>query len=173
MPSEKSLGVPSTSVIVLACPMTRSMFKDGCLEGSKCFISLEKLDKNEPTMSTARSEGNTSFSSSGEVSQACSNFYDSRDLEDSSTSNVVSAMMTNAANTEEQLAAMMQTIEALKKSLEDKDFQIAQLMHKLELCSRGESSHKPTPQEKEVESATKLPRCCDVNVPDVDYDVDF
>ncbi|KAK4366696.1 hypothetical protein RND71_014576 [Anisodus tanguticus] len=31
-------------------------------------------------MATARSRGNTSFSSSGEVSQACSNFYESEDL---------------------------------------------------------------------------------------------
>ncbi|KAJ8558165.1 hypothetical protein K7X08_004931 [Anisodus acutangulus] len=98
-------------------PTTRSMFKAGDLERSKCFISLEMLDKNNPTVTAARSGVNTSFSSFGEVSQACSNFYESGDLEDSSTSNVVSAMMTNATNTEEQLAVMMQTIEALKKSL--------------------------------------------------------
>ncbi|KAK4352057.1 hypothetical protein RND71_027575 [Anisodus tanguticus] len=68
--------------------MTHSMFKADGLERFKCFISLETLDKNEPAMTTARSWGNTSFSSYGEVSQACSKFYESEDLVDSSTSNV-------------------------------------------------------------------------------------
>ncbi|KAJ8569761.1 hypothetical protein K7X08_006338 [Anisodus acutangulus] len=111
------------------------------------------LDKNKPAIMTARSVGNTSFSSSGEVSQACSNFYKFEDLLDSSTSNVVSAILTNAANIEEQLPVMMQTIEVLKKSVEDKDLQIAQLMNKLKLYNRGESSHKPTQQEKKFESS--------------------
>ncbi|KAK4373060.1 hypothetical protein RND71_008444 [Anisodus tanguticus] len=124
MASEKSFGVPSTNVIVVAWPMTRSKFKTGGLEGLKCFISLETQDKNKLTMTTARFGGNTSFSSPREVSQTCSNFYKSKDLVDSSTSNMVIAMMTNVTNAKEQLAAMMQTIEALKKSIEDKELQI-------------------------------------------------
>ncbi|KAK4348945.1 hypothetical protein RND71_031700 [Anisodus tanguticus] len=91
--------------------MTHSMFKAGGLEGSKCFISLETLDKNKLTMTTVRSGGKTSHSSLVEVSQACSNFYKSEHLVDSSTPNVVNVMMTNATNTEEQIPAMMQTVE--------------------------------------------------------------
>ncbi|KAK4377821.1 hypothetical protein RND71_004117 [Anisodus tanguticus] len=56
--------------VIALSTLQGNIFKASGLEGSKCFISLEKLDKNEPTMSTARSRGNTSFSSSGEVSQA-------------------------------------------------------------------------------------------------------
>ncbi|KAK4380400.1 hypothetical protein RND71_002262 [Anisodus tanguticus] len=79
------------------------------------------LDKNKPTMTTARSMSNTSYLSPGKISQACSNFYKSDHLVDSSTPNVVNVMMTNATNTEEQLTAMMQIMEALKKYVEDKD----------------------------------------------------
>ena len=64
--------------------------------------------------------------------------------------------MTNTTDVDEQLAAMAQTIDSLKKSVEEKDRQIAQLMSKLELYSPGESSHNPTLQAKSVaESPTK------------------
>ncbi|KAK4374775.1 hypothetical protein RND71_005452 [Anisodus tanguticus] len=66
-------------------------------------------------MMTARSEGNTSFSSLGEVSQTCFNFYKSEDLVDSSTSNVVSAMMTNVTNAEEQQAVIMKKLKTKER----------------------------------------------------------
>ncbi|KAJ8558384.1 hypothetical protein K7X08_005150 [Anisodus acutangulus] len=155
MASEKSFGVQSTSVILVPSPTTRSMFTVGGLERSKCFISLEMLDKNKLTITTARSGGNTSFSSPGEENETYSSFYKSEDLVDSS--NVVSVMMTNAINVEEQLAVMIQIVETLRKSVEEKDLQIAKLMNKLELCGSGDSSRNPTPREKDVESTIRLP----------------
>ncbi|KAJ8555463.1 hypothetical protein K7X08_012959 [Anisodus acutangulus] len=89
MALEKYFGVQSTNIIVVPDPTTRSMFKTGDLKGLKRFIFLEMLDKNKSTLTTAKFGGNTSFSLSEEVSQACFNFYEFGDLEDSSTSNVI------------------------------------------------------------------------------------
>ncbi|XP_009762358.1 uncharacterized protein [Nicotiana sylvestris] len=68
---------------------------------------------------------------------------DMRILVDSSVSTKVNALMTAATNVDEKFAMMEQTIEVLKKSVEDKDLQIAQLMNKLEAYAPGESSHVP------------------------------
>lgn len=51
-----------------------------------------------------------------------SNFSIFEDLANTSTSNVVNAMVIKAANVGEQLAMMMQNVKTLKKSIEEKDW---------------------------------------------------
>ncbi|KAK4380103.1 hypothetical protein RND71_001965 [Anisodus tanguticus] len=57
---------------------------------------------------------------------------------------MVKSLMTNVTSPAKQLAAMMQTIEVLKKFVEDKVLQISQLMKKLEVYDKRESIHAPT-----------------------------
>ena len=52
--------------------------------------------------------------------------------------------MFDSTNMDEKFPMMEQTIEALKKSADDKNLRIAQLMNKLEVFTPGESSHIPT-----------------------------
>ncbi|OIS96100.1 hypothetical protein A4A49_58626, partial [Nicotiana attenuata] len=126
-------------------PITRSKFKTSGLDGSEYFASLEmaKKSRSHMTFATAISGGNTPFSQFDELSQTASNLGGFEDLVDSSVSTKVNALMTDATNVDEKFAMMEQTIEVLKKSVEDKDLQIAQLMNKLEAYSPGESSHVP------------------------------
>ncbi|KAG5589251.1 hypothetical protein H5410_039765 [Solanum commersonii] len=63
----------------------------------------------------------------------------------SSISTKVNSLMVDAPNMDEKFATMEQTIEALKKSIDDK---IAQLMSKLDLYNSRESHHNLTTQEK-------------------------
>ena len=56
--------------------------------------------------------------------------------------------MIDATDMDEKLAMMEQTIEALKKSIDDKSFQIVQLMSKLDLYNCRESHHNLKTQEK-------------------------
>ncbi|KAG5615606.1 hypothetical protein H5410_015430, partial [Solanum commersonii] len=77
----------------------------------------------------------------GEYSQSGSNFGESEDSMDSPTSMNVNALMSDSIDMDEKFAMMDQTIEALKKSIDDKNLYIAQLMNKLETFTPGESSH--------------------------------
>ncbi|KAG5584995.1 hypothetical protein H5410_045429, partial [Solanum commersonii] len=52
--------------------------------------------------------------------------------------------MTDSTDIEKKFAKMEQTTEALKKSVDDKNLHITQLMNKLETFTPGESSHVPT-----------------------------
>ncbi|XP_009761535.1 uncharacterized protein [Nicotiana sylvestris] len=67
--------------------------------------------------------------------------------------------MTDATNVDEKLSMIERNIEVLKKTVEDKDLQIAQLMNKLEAYTPGESSHVPprspvfTSQKMDVEES--------------------
>ena len=56
--------------------------------------------------------------------------------------------MVDATEMDEKFAMMEQTIEALKKSIDDKSFQIVQLMSKLDLYNCRESHHNLKTQEK-------------------------
>uniref|UniRef100_M1DIS5 Uncharacterized protein n=1 Tax=Solanum tuberosum TaxID=4113 RepID=M1DIS5_SOLTU len=80
----------------------------------------------------------------GEFSQIGSNFGESEDSMDSPTSMNVNALMDDSTDMDEKFAMMVQTIEALKKSIDDKTLHIAQLMNKLETFTPGELSHVPT-----------------------------
>ncbi|OIT08266.1 hypothetical protein A4A49_17389 [Nicotiana attenuata] len=126
-------------------PITRSKFKASGLDGSEYFASLEMAKKSISlmTFATAISGGNTPFSLFDELSQTASNLGGFEHLVDSSVSAKANALMTDATNMDEKFAMMEQTIEVLKKSVEDKDLQIAQLMNKLEAYAPGEPSHVP------------------------------
>uniref|UniRef100_M1DDG4 Uncharacterized protein n=1 Tax=Solanum tuberosum TaxID=4113 RepID=M1DDG4_SOLTU len=63
---------------------------------------------------------------------------------DSPTSINVNALMADSTDMNEKFAIMEKTIEALKKSVDDKNLHISQLMNKLEAFTPGESSHVPT-----------------------------
>ncbi|KAK4728951.1 hypothetical protein R3W88_021939 [Solanum pinnatisectum] len=64
--------------------------------------------------------------------------------------------MVNATELDEKFAMMEQTIEALKKSIDNKNLQIAELMSKLDLYNSGESHHILTAQEKvDIDSPSK------------------
>ncbi|KAK4362222.1 hypothetical protein RND71_017463 [Anisodus tanguticus] len=94
-----------------------------------------------------------------ELSQTGCNFDESEDSMDSPISMKVNTLMADATDMDEKFAMMDQTIEALKKSLEDNNLQIAQLINRLETFSLAESSHIPhvppgfPPQNKEVEES--------------------
>ncbi|KAK4716567.1 hypothetical protein R3W88_014905 [Solanum pinnatisectum] len=80
----------------------------------------------------------------GEFSRIGSNFGESEDSMDSPTSMNVNALMADSTDMDEKFVMMEKTIEALKKSVDDKNLHIAQLMNKLEAFTPGESSHDPT-----------------------------
>ncbi|OIT05051.1 hypothetical protein A4A49_04639 [Nicotiana attenuata] len=125
--------------------MTRSKFKASGLDGTEYFASLEmaKKSRSHTTSATAICGGNTPFSLFDEFSPTTSNLGEFEDLVDSPVSTKVNALMTNATNVDKKFTMMEQTIEVSKKSVEDKDLQIAQLMNKLEAFAPGESSHVP------------------------------
>ncbi|XP_009777919.2 uncharacterized protein [Nicotiana sylvestris] len=104
---------------------------------------MAKKSRSHMTFATAILGGNTPFSVFDELSQTASNLGRFEDLVDSSVSTKVNALMTDATSVDRNFAMMEQTIEVLKKSIEDKDLQIAQLMNKLEAYAPGESSHVP------------------------------
>ena len=66
-----------------------------------------------------------------------------KSLSSPSSWEVVSVMMTNTSTMEEKMAEMEQRVVLLTKALEDKDFQIATLMNKLEIQDLSKSSHGP------------------------------
>ncbi|KAH0661858.1 hypothetical protein KY290_027773 [Solanum tuberosum] len=61
----------------------------------------------------------------GEFSQIGSNFGESEDSMDSPTSMNVNVFMADSTDMDEKFAMMEQTIEALKKSIDDKNLHIA------------------------------------------------
>ena len=63
---------------------------------------------------------------------------------DSTTSMNVNALMADSTDMGKKFAMMEQAIEALKKSIGDKNLHIDQLKNKLEAFKPGESSHIPT-----------------------------
>jgi len=127
-------------------PITRRKFKNSGLDGSEYFTSLEAMkNNNSHTMVvSATPRGNLASVFFGEFSQIGSNFGESEDSMDSPTSMNVNALMADSTDMDEKFAMMEQTIEALKKSVDDKNLHIAQLMNKLEAFTPGESSHVPT-----------------------------
>ena len=64
--------------------------------------------------------------------------------------------MVDTTDMDEKFAMMEQTIDAFKKSIDDKNLQIAQLMSKLDLYNSRESHHNLKIQEKiYIDSLTK------------------
>ncbi|KAH0722602.1 hypothetical protein KY289_005646 [Solanum tuberosum] len=127
-------------------PITRRKFMNSGLDGSEYFTSLEAMKNNNShtIVVSATPRGNLASVFFGEFSQISSNFGESEDSMDSPTSMNVNVLMTASTDMDEKFAMMEQTIEALKKSVDDKNLHIAQLMNKLETFTPGESSHVPT-----------------------------
>ncbi|XP_047249832.1 uncharacterized protein LOC107878190 [Capsicum annuum] len=66
----------------------------------------------------------------------------------SPTSTKVNTFMVDAIDLDGKFAMMEQIIKALKKPVDEKDYQIARLMSKLDLYNPGESNYNLTPREK-------------------------
>ncbi|KAH0679704.1 hypothetical protein KY284_020789 [Solanum tuberosum] len=127
-----------------AGPVSLHKFKTSGSDRSEYFSSLEmaRKIKSQMTLKTAI-PGATSHLS------CLMNFL-------ILTSTLVNPLMIDATDMDEKFAMMEQTIEALKKSIDDKNFQITQLMRKLDLYNLGESHHILTIQEKiDIDSPTK------------------
>ncbi|KAH0645173.1 hypothetical protein KY284_033057 [Solanum tuberosum] len=119
-------------------PITRCKFKNSGLDASEYFTFLEAIkNNNSHTIAvSATPRGNLANVFFGEFSQIGSNFGESEDSMDSPTSMNVNALMADSTDMDEKFAMMEQTIEALKKSVDDKNLHIAQLMNKLHLESQ-------------------------------------
>lgn len=63
---------------------------------------------------------------------------------DSPTSMIVNSLISYSTNMDEKFAIMEQIIEALKKSVDDQNLHIAQLINKLDASTLVESSHFTT-----------------------------
>ena len=103
-----------------------------------------KSNNSHTKVVSATPRGNLEYVFFGESSQNDSNFGDFEDLMDSPTSMNVKAYMTDSTDMDEKFSMMEQTIEALKKFVDDKNLHIAQLMNKLEAFTPRDSSHVPT-----------------------------
>ncbi|KAK4718534.1 hypothetical protein R3W88_016872 [Solanum pinnatisectum] len=139
-------------------PITRCEFKTSALNGSEYFTSLKMTIKikSQMTHKTTIPGGNIASKLFDELSHSGFNVGESKNSADSSISTKVDSLMVDATDMDERFAMMEQTIEALKKSIDDKNLQIAQLMSMLDLYNSGESHHNLTTQEKvDIDSPTK------------------
>ena len=100
------------------------------------------------TLKTAIPGGNITSKLFHELSYSSFNFGESKSSTDSSISTKSNSFMVNAAAMDEKFAMMEQTVEALKKSIDDNNLQIAQLMSKLDLYNSRESHHNLKTHEK-------------------------
>ncbi|KAF3671111.1 hypothetical protein FXO38_06768 [Capsicum annuum] len=157
----KNSATATSDELILVGPLTRRKFKTSGWNKSEYFTSLEKAKNNKSHMTAevAAPRGNLMSLLYDEFSQTGINFSESENSIDSPASIKVNALMADATDMDEKFAIMEQTIEVLKKSVKDKDLQIAQLMDKLESFAPGESSHDPayppdfTPQKKDVDKS--------------------
>ncbi|KAJ8551404.1 hypothetical protein K7X08_000774 [Anisodus acutangulus] len=144
-----------------ASPTTRRKFKTRGLDGSEYFTSLEivKKSKSQMTVVIAIPGGNIATMLFDKFCQTGCNFGESENSTDSPISMKVNALIADATDMTKKFTMMEQTIEALKKSLDYKNLQIAQLMNRLETFAPIESSHIPLvpygfpPQNKEVKES--------------------
>ncbi|KAK4723318.1 hypothetical protein R3W88_026097 [Solanum pinnatisectum] len=139
-------------------PITQREFKTSALNGSEYFTSLEMSGKSKSQMilKTAIHGANIASKLFDELSHSNFNFGEFENSTDFSISTKVNSLMADATDMDEKFAMMEQTIRALKKSIDDKNLQIAQLMSKLDLYNSRESHHNLTTQEKiDIDSSTK------------------
>ncbi|KAH0776474.1 hypothetical protein KY290_007885 [Solanum tuberosum] len=146
-----STGVVATDLSHVGL-ITRRKFKNSGLDGSEYFTFLDMIKSNNSHMmvAIATPRGNLASVLSREFSQIGSNFGESEYSMDSPTSMSVNSLMADSTDIDEKFAMMEQTIEALKKSLDDKNRHIAQLMNKLVALTLGESSHVPTYRRSQI-----------------------
>ncbi|KAH0734917.1 hypothetical protein KY285_010624 [Solanum tuberosum] len=139
-------------------PISGREFKTSALNGSEYFTSLEMARKRKCQMAfkTKIPGGIITSKLFDELSYSGFNFGESKNSVDSSISKKVNSLMVDATDMDKKFAMMEQTIEALKKFIDDKNLQIAQLMSKLDFYNSSESHHNLTMQEKvDIDSPTK------------------
>ncbi|KAG5581929.1 hypothetical protein H5410_052556, partial [Solanum commersonii] len=112
------------------------------------FLEMARKIKSQITLKTAFPGSNIASKLFDELSHSDYNFGEYKNSTDSSISAKVNSLMIDATDMDEKFAMMEQIIEALKKSIDDKNLQITQLMSKLDLYNSGESHHIITIQEK-------------------------
>ncbi|KAF3620871.1 hypothetical protein FXO38_32133 [Capsicum annuum] len=146
---KKSTTATSTE-IKLVGPINRRNLNACALDGSQYFTILEmtKRRKSQILAVTTTLGGNFTFILLDEPSETGCNFGEFENLMNSLTSMKVNTFMVDAIDLDEKFPMMEQTIEALKKSVDEKDHQIARLMSKLDLYNPGESNYNLTPREK-------------------------
>ncbi|KAG5619890.1 hypothetical protein H5410_005108, partial [Solanum commersonii] len=128
------------------------------LNGSEYFTSLEMARKKkcQMTFKTTIPGGNIASKLFDELSHSAFNFGESKNLVDSSISRNIHSLMVNTTDMDEKFTMMEQTIGALKKFIDDKNLQIAQLMRKLDPYNFRESHHSLTTQRNvDIDSSTK------------------
>ncbi|PHT86812.1 Pre-mRNA-splicing factor SLU7 [Capsicum annuum] len=113
----------------------KGQFKAIGLDESEYFTSLEETKNNNSYVTTAR--GNLASMFFGKLSLTGSNFGEPKDSMNSLVSTKVNALMANSTDMDEKFAMREQNIKALKKSVDDKNLYIAQLMNKLEAYKPG------------------------------------
>ena len=94
---------------------------------------MTKGRKSQISAVTTTPGGNFASILSDELSETGCNFGESENLMNSPTSTKVNTFMVDRIDLDKKFAMMEQTIEALKKSVDEKDYQIARLMSKLDL----------------------------------------
>ncbi|KAH0717401.1 hypothetical protein KY285_013432 [Solanum tuberosum] len=121
-------------------PITRREFKTSALNGYEYFTSLEMSgkSKSQMTLKTAIHGANIASKLFDELSQSSFNFGESENSTEISISTKVNFFMADAKDMDEKFTMMEQTIGALKKSIDDKNLQIAQLISKLDLYNSRE-----------------------------------
>ncbi|KAG5590081.1 hypothetical protein H5410_040595 [Solanum commersonii] len=104
-------------------PIIEREFKTSALNRSEYFISLEMARKSkcQMTFKTIIFGGNIASKLFDELSYSGFNFCESKNSVDSLISTKVSSLMVDATDMDEKFAMMEQTIEALKKSIDDKN----------------------------------------------------
>ncbi|KAF3684147.1 putative myb-related protein Myb4-like [Capsicum annuum] len=113
----------------------KGQFKAIGLDESEYFTSLEETKNNNSYVTTAR--GNLASMFFGKLSLTGSNFGEPKDSMNSLVSTKVNALMADSTDMDEKFAMREQNIKALKKSVDDKNLYIAQLMNKLEAYKPG------------------------------------
>ncbi|KAG5575662.1 hypothetical protein H5410_055796 [Solanum commersonii] len=121
---------------------------------------MERKSKYQMTLVTVILGGNFASMFCDELSQPSFNFGESKSSTYFSISTKFNSFMVDAIDMDEKFAMMEQTIETLKKSIDDKNLQIAQLMSKLDLSNSGESRHNLTMQEKFYVPTTPVDSQC-------------
>ncbi|KAG5604446.1 hypothetical protein H5410_025938 [Solanum commersonii] len=116
-------------------PITRREFKTSSLNEFEYFSSLEmeRKSKSQRTLKTTIPEGNITSKLFDELSHSSFNFSESKNSIDSLISTKVNSLMVDTTDMDEKFTMMEQTIKALKKSIDDKNLQIAELMSNVKL----------------------------------------
>ncbi|KAH0776498.1 hypothetical protein KY290_007909 [Solanum tuberosum] len=92
---------------------------------------MARKSKSQMTLKTAILGGNIASKLFDELSYSGYNFGESKNSAHSSITTKINSLMADAIDMDEKFTMMEQTIEALKKSINDKNLQIAKLMRKL------------------------------------------